>query len=172
MGAENVLISLGGEGAVLVTKDNNVVDNGIEEQLSEESVYADLLRGELTQEVIELRDSNYRGYKGSFDYQYIGNGNVQKKNETIYYLWRVMGIENGKVRMRAVANLKKKTEWDNRFNTSEGNYWGYNDFDLSILSEFLKSLETPGEFLDENELAKIEPQNLCIGNRALTDDIK
>ena len=44
---------------------------------------ADLLKGELTQEVLELRDSNYRGYKGSFDYKYIGNGNVQKKNENM-----------------------------------------------------------------------------------------
>ena len=66
-----------------VTKDNNAVDDAIEEHVSEDSVYADLLKGELTQEVLELRDSNYRGYKGSFDYKYIGNGNVQKKNENM-----------------------------------------------------------------------------------------
>ena len=66
-----------------VTKDGNTIDSGIEEQVSEDSVYADLLRGEVTQEVIELRDSNYRGYKGSFDYKYLGNGNVLKKNENM-----------------------------------------------------------------------------------------
>jgi hypothetical protein len=66
-----------------VTKDGNAVDDAIEEHVSEDSVYADLLKGELTQEVLELRDSNYRGYKGSFDYKYIGNGNVQKKNENM-----------------------------------------------------------------------------------------
>ena len=66
-----------------VTKDGNAADNAIEEHVSEDSGYADLLKGELTQEVLELRDSNYRGYKGSFDYKYIGNGNVLKKNENM-----------------------------------------------------------------------------------------
>ena len=55
-----------------MTKEGEITDNAIEEHISEEGVYADLLRGELTQEVMELRDSNYRGYKGSFDYKYIG----------------------------------------------------------------------------------------------------
>lgn len=63
-----------------MTKEGEITDNAIEEHISEEGVYADLLRGELTQEVMELRDSNYRGYKGSFDYKYIGNGNVTKKS--------------------------------------------------------------------------------------------
>ena len=66
-----------------VTKDGHITDNAIEEQLSEEGLYADLLRGELTQEVVEMRDSNYRGYKGSFDYQYVGNGNVKKKEDNM-----------------------------------------------------------------------------------------
>lgn len=62
-----------------VMKEGSTTDNAIEEHIAEEGVYADLLRGEVTQEVMELRDSNYRGYKGSFDYKYIGNGNVSKK---------------------------------------------------------------------------------------------
>ena len=63
-----------------VTKDGNITDNSVEEHVSEEGLYADLLRGELTQEVMEMRDSNYRGYKASFDFKYIGNGNVTKKD--------------------------------------------------------------------------------------------
>lgn len=118
----------------------------------------------------KVGDNSYV-FKGKVTNNYVAFGSYEKKNETIYYLWRVMGIENGKVRMRAVTNLKKKTEWDNRFNTTEENYWGYNDFDLSILSEYLRNLETPGEYLSENELAKIEPQNLCVGTRDLEDDI-
>ena len=110
-------------------------------------------------------------FKGKVTNNYVAFGSYEKKSDTIYYLWRIIGIENGKVKLKAVDNISKKTAWDTRFNTAEGNYWGYNDFDLSILSEFLKGLETPGEFLGENELAKIEPQNLCIGNRTLTDDI-
>lgn len=62
-----------------VTKDGNITDNSVEEHISEDGVYADLLKGEVTQEVMEMRDSNYRGYKASFDFKYIGNGNVMKK---------------------------------------------------------------------------------------------
>lgn len=66
-----------------VTKDGKTIDSSIEQQMTEEGVYADLLRGEVTQEVEELRDANYRDYKQSFDYQYIGNGNVMKKDENM-----------------------------------------------------------------------------------------
>lgn len=63
-----------------VTKDGNITDNSVEEHISEDGLYADLLKGEVTQEVMEMRDSNYRGYKASFDFKYIGNGNVMKKD--------------------------------------------------------------------------------------------
>lgn len=118
----------------------------------------------------KVGDNSYV-FKGKVTNNYVALGSYKKKSETIYYLWRVIGIENGKVRMRAVKNLSTKTAWDTRFNTSEGNYWGYNDFDLSIFSEYLKNLETPGEFLSEEELVLLEPQKLCIGSRDFNDDI-
>lgn len=66
-----------------VTKEGKIADGNIEQQVSQDSVYADMLKGEVTQEVKELRDSSYRGYKASFDYKYIGNGNVIKKTSMI-----------------------------------------------------------------------------------------
>ena len=62
-----------------VTKEGKISDTTVEQQLEQDGVYADLLKGEVTQEVKELRDSTYRGYKASFDYKYIGNGNSIKK---------------------------------------------------------------------------------------------
>lgn len=62
-----------------VMKEGRAADNAIEEQIQEQGVLNDLLRGEVTQEVIELRDSNYRVYKHANDYDYLGNGNVVKK---------------------------------------------------------------------------------------------
>jgi hypothetical protein len=59
-----------------VTKDGKITDNAIEEQIQEQGVLNDLLRGEVTQEVMELRDSNYRVFRHADDYQYLGNGNV------------------------------------------------------------------------------------------------
>ena len=62
-----------------VTKEGKSVDNAIEEQVQEQGVLNDLLRGEVTQEVMELRDSNYRVFRHADDYQYLGNGNVVEK---------------------------------------------------------------------------------------------
>lgn len=66
-----------------VTKEGKISDTTVEQQLEQDGVYADLLKGEVTQEVKELRDSTYRGYKASFDYKYIGNGNSIKKTTMI-----------------------------------------------------------------------------------------
>lgn len=65
--------------AMGVTKDGKATDNAVEEQVQEQGVLNDLLRGEVTQEVMELRDSNYRIFRHADDYSYLGNGNVVKK---------------------------------------------------------------------------------------------
>lgn len=62
-----------------VTREGKIADNAIEEQIQEQGVLNDLLRGEVTQEVMELRDSNYRVFRHADDYQYLGNGNVVEK---------------------------------------------------------------------------------------------
>lgn len=62
-----------------VTKEGKTIDVGIEEQIQEHSVYTDLLNEQITQEVMELRDSNYRVFRHANDFQYIGNGNVVQK---------------------------------------------------------------------------------------------
>ena len=82
-----------------VTKEGNITDNAIEEHISEQGLYADLLRGEVTQEVMEMRDSNYRGYKASFNYQYIGNGNVVKKENMATLKHDIFNPENLDVRL-------------------------------------------------------------------------
>lgn len=53
---------------------------GIEQQQEQQSVYKDLLRGEVTQEVIELRHQTYFVERESHKYEYGGGGNAKKKN--------------------------------------------------------------------------------------------
>lgn len=53
---------------------------GIEQEVEKNSVYKDLLRGELTQEVIELRHEMYFTERESHKYVYAGNGTVKKMN--------------------------------------------------------------------------------------------
>lgn len=62
-----------------MTKEGENASSGVEEQIAEKGVLNDLLKGEVTQEVKELRDSNYRVYRHADDYQYLGNGNVMAK---------------------------------------------------------------------------------------------
>ena len=68
-----------------VTREGKIADNAIEEQIQEQGVLNDLLRGEVTQEVMELRDSNYRVFRHADDYQYLGNGNVVAKTKNMLH---------------------------------------------------------------------------------------
>lgn len=62
--------------------DSMSVDNGIHQQVYQNRVGQDLLKGEVTQEVAELRYRDYRVYKESKNYQYIGDGEVIKQNKS------------------------------------------------------------------------------------------
>lgn len=60
---------------------NSVNGNtSIEVQDEQDSVYNALLRGELTQEVKELRHEMYFAERKSHEYEYAGNGRVKKKS--------------------------------------------------------------------------------------------
>ena len=59
---------------------SNKAKGNIEVQDEEQSVYKDLLRGEVTQEVRELRHEMYYSERESHKYKYVGNGVVVKKN--------------------------------------------------------------------------------------------
>jgi len=60
-------------------------DNGIEQQKEVNNVYKDMLKGELTQEVIELRHEMYFSERRSHQYVYAGNGHAVKKNNVFDY---------------------------------------------------------------------------------------
>lgn len=64
----------------------------IEVQDEEQSVYKDLLRGEVTQEVRELRHEMYYSERESHKYKYVGNGIAVKKNDI--FSDEVKGLEN------------------------------------------------------------------------------
>ena len=68
------------------TKEDPSNDGTVFEQQNEQnSVYKDLLKGEVTQEVKELRHEMYFSERKSHKYKYIGNGIVSKKNEIFDY---------------------------------------------------------------------------------------
>lgn len=69
-------------GDKLFTTSNTNVDDGssIHQQVEHHSLWNDLLKGELTQEVEELRYETFKSEEMSNEYQYIGNGQAMKKN--------------------------------------------------------------------------------------------
>lgn len=55
----------------------------VEESIEQKSVLNDLLNENITEEVQELVDSNYRVLRHANDYEYLGNGNVIKKQKNM-----------------------------------------------------------------------------------------
>lgn len=110
-------------------------------------------------------------FKGKVSNNYVALGTYESRGENVSYLWRIISIENNQVKLKAVNHTEDRIYWDNRYNTTEQKTTGYNDFDLSTLSEYLKKLETKNDIFTEKEMTKLEPVNLCIGKRELTDNI-
>lgn len=71
----------------LMTSQNKEGGDGstIEQKKEVQNVYADLLRGEVTQEVRELRHEMYYAERLSHQYDYGGNGRAVKKNHMFSY---------------------------------------------------------------------------------------
>lgn len=71
---------------IITSQEKDSLDGSTIEQKKEiKSVYADLLRGEVTQEVKELRHEMYYAERLSKEYDYGGNGRAVKKNNLFKY---------------------------------------------------------------------------------------
>ena len=87
----------------LISESNKESDGGeiagIEQQKESESVYADLLRGEVTQQVKELRHEMYYSERKSHEYEYAGGGNAVKKNNFFGYSGKIEESDGYPVRV-------------------------------------------------------------------------
>lgn len=108
-------------------------------------------------------------FKGKISNNYVSFGSIKNGKDEEEIIWQIVSIKNNQIKLRAVKKLKFKTQWDNRYNNDTQTYVGYNDFDLSILSEYLSNVQTNYSLLKDTELAKIVPQQLCIGSRSKED---
>lgn len=89
---------------IVATSNKETTDGtSIQQQIEHKSVYADLLKGEVTQEVEELRWEMYKADELANDYKYIGNGQAvkieqteeQKKNKRLKFIQYNNDIEYG-----------------------------------------------------------------------------
>ena len=70
----------------IITNSNKEISSGgaVEEQkLEQNNLYASLLRGEVTQEVKDLRYEMYESVRQSKNFKYVGNGQAVKKNHML-----------------------------------------------------------------------------------------
>lgn len=72
---------------------------GIEQHKAEENVYANLLRGEVTQEVKEFRHEMYYAERKSHEYVYAGGGHAVKRNKIFDYQGNVERSDGYKIQI-------------------------------------------------------------------------
>lgn len=87
--ADNEVLSAG--------SDSGSDGTSIEEKQEDRNLYAALLRGEVTQEVVEKRYEMYEAERRSHQYEYSGGGNAHKKNTMFDYQGDVENSENARV---------------------------------------------------------------------------
>lgn len=127
-------------------KDNNGSNlGGIEEHNETHSVYSDLLKGEVTQEVKELRHSMYYVERKSNEYAYGGNGRAIKRNDVFNF--------NGDIDKS--DGYKIEIVQENKNITASLNDCGINKNgdDISFSDDILKS---PENVKEKNNIIKIK----------------
>lgn len=70
----------------VLTTNNKEISSGVaveEQKVEQNNLYASLLKGEVTQEVKDLRYEMYESVKQSKDWKYVGNGQAVKKNHML-----------------------------------------------------------------------------------------
>ena len=123
-----------------------------------------------------LYSDNQGGYyfRGKIDNNYLTIGSFKKEGskDPIGILWQIISIDkDGSIKIRALYPAAR-TVFDNRYNETQGQKIGYNDFEMSVLKEKLKELETNEEFLTNDQKAYFLKSKLCIGKRTDTDTSK
>ncbi len=134
-----------------ILSDNPVTDTGSGLYLADDGSY--YFRGKITNNYLTLGKT--------------GSGNTEKK-----ILWRILGIdENGNIHVRSETAFSSRTVYDNRYNVDVHKTYGYNDYEGSILKDFLVKMNNSTSFLTKNEKSKLVPQQICIGRRSSKDNV-
>lgn len=125
--------------------DNNI--GGVEQQAEENNVLKDLLKGELTQEAIELRHEMYFAERASHNFVYTGNGTAKKMNSLYSFskesieqedVNKIILVQPNREDPESLAAYGIDSEKEN--NTIKG--WDYGtkkkrNFDINIERDFL-----------------------------------
>jgi len=87
------------------------------------------------------------------------------------YDWRAIKITNQNYVQLIQIGETEELVWDDRYNASEKDYSGFNEFYLSRAYEYLTDLYSDEEFLSDEAKAKIVNTDLCVGKRSRQDSV-
>ena len=102
----------------------------------------------------------------------MGSFRVVGSKEKTNTLWQIISIDkDNRIKMRTLHSAGE-IKFDDRYNNNERQNVGYNDFEMSLLKDKLKSLETTEDYLTNAEKSKLVKSKLCIGTRTMKDKSK
>lgn len=84
-------------------------------------------------------------------------------------LYRIIEIEDDRIRLISLDRYKSRVNWDNRYNINEEKYVGINDFGKSRLKDSLE-YAFESDFFSDVERSFMVSYDLCIGKRNLDDE--
>ena len=90
------------ESEMLLSKNSSNSESSYVQQIKEQNVGKDLLKGEVTQEVEDLRYSTYKVYKESNNYEYLGNGVAIKKEKIDFNINNFSFVQRNKIFCKSV----------------------------------------------------------------------
>ena len=99
-------------------------------------------------------------FRGEDPYNYV------KIDEGLY---RIIEIEDDRIRLLSVDKYKNRINWDDRYNINEGKYVGINEFGKSRLKDSLEYAYN-SDFFSDIERSFMVSYDLCIGKRELDDE--
>ena len=90
------------ESEMFLSKNSSNSESSYVQQIKEQNVGKDLLKGEVTQEVEDLRYSTYKVYKESNNYEYLGNGVAIKKEKIDFNINKFSFVQRNKIFCKSV----------------------------------------------------------------------
>ena len=98
------------ESEMLLSKNSSNSESSYVQQIKEQNVGKDLLKGEVTQEVEDLRYSTYKVYKESNNYEYLGNGVAIKKEKNDFNINKFSFVQRNKIFCKSVYESFDETK--------------------------------------------------------------
>lgn len=126
------------ENEILLSKHSSNTDSSYIQQIKEENVGKDLLKGEVTQEVEDLRYSTYKVCRESDKYEYVGDGITIKKDIKNFDINNFSFVQRNKMFCKGIYESFNQEEDEGKVDFTLSII--YNDVPKFRLERFIESI--------------------------------